>query len=398
MSLFRRCLLALAAAAVLAGALVGGTPAGAQTPPPAAPAPAAPFAIPPDMEVLFWPAERRERDLRRMPELIPHARIDPSPNPRPLPEGEPLDLDPTANMEAARVAGVLVLQDGRVRLERNGLGLTPDDVWASFSMTKSLTATLVGAALVDGALRSTGDLVTDYLPELAGGAYEGVRIGHILTMTSGAAWDEDYTDPTSDVARFYLTPPPAGEDATVAYMRRLERAFPPGERWNYNTGETNLIGVLVARATGQPLAAYLKEKIWDPAGMESAAFWMLDAQGRESGGCCVSATLRDWGRVGQMALERGAVPGGQIASPRWFERATAQSIDFPENDRGYGFQWWTRAEGTRFEANGIFGQQIHVDPERRLVVVILSSWPTATGRARSAARDALLDQVRAAVE
>lgn len=394
MSLFRRCLPALAAAAVLAG----GAPAGAQTPPPAAPAPAAPFAIPPDMEVLFWPAERRERDLRRMPELIPHARIDPSPNPRPLPEGEPLDLDPTAYMEAERIAGVLVLQDGRVRLERYGLGLTPGDVWASFSMTKSLTATLVGAALVDGALRSTGDLVTDYLPELAGGAYEGVRIGHILTMTSGAAWDEDYTDPTSDVARFYLTPPPAGEDATVAYMRRLERAFPPGERWNYNTGETNLIGVLVARATGQPLAAYLKEKIWDPAGMESAAFWMLDAQGRESGGCCVSATLRDWGRVGQMALERGAVPGGQIASPRWFERATAQSIDFPENDRGYGFQWWTRADGTRFEANGIFGQQIHVDPERRLVVVILSSWPTATGRARSAARDAFLDQVRAAVE
>lgn len=393
MSLLRRCLPALAAAVVAVT-----VPAAAQTPPPAAPAPAAPFAIPPDMEVLFWPAERRERDLRRMPELIPHARIEPSPNPRPLPEGAPLDLDPTAYMEAERVAGVLVLQDGRVRLERYGLGLTPGDVWASFSMTKSLTATLVGAALVDGALRSTEDLVTDYLPELAGGAYEGVRIGHILTMTSGAAWDEDYTDPTSDVARFYLTPPPAGEDATVAYMRRLERAFPPGERWNYNTGETNLIGVLVARATGQPLAAYLKEKIWDPAGMESAAFWMLDAQGRESGGCCVSATLRDWGRVGQMALERGAVPGGQIASPRWFERATAQSIDFPDSDRGYGFQWWTRAEGTRFEANGIFGQQIHVDPERRLVVVILSSWPTATGRARSAARDAFLDQVRAAVE
>lgn len=398
MSLFRRCLPALAAAAVLAGNLAGGSPAGAQTPPPAAPAPAAPFAIPPDMEVLFWPAERRERDLRRMPELIPHARIDPSPNPRPLPEGEPLDLDPTAYMEAERVAGVLVLQDGRVRLERYGLGMTPQDVWNSFSMTKSLTSTLVGVAIEEGKIASAYDPVDRYIPELSGSVYEGVPLANVLTMTSGARWDEDYTDPTSDVARFYLTPPPAGEDATVAYMRRLERAFPPGERWNYNTGETNLIGVLVARATGQPLASYLKAKIWDPAGMESAAFWMLDAQGRESGGCCVSATLRDWGRVGLMALERGAVPGGQIARPDWFERATAQSIDFPENDRGYGFQWWTRADGTRFEANGIFGQQIHIDPERRLVVVILSSWPAATGRARSAARDAFLDQVRAAVE
>jgi CubicO group peptidase (beta-lactamase class C family) len=393
MSLIRRSWPALALAAILAAG-----PVVAQTPPPAAPAPAAPFAIPPDMEVLFWPAERRERDLRRMPELIPHARIDPSPTPRPLPAGEPLDLDPTAYMEAERIAGVLVLQDGRVRLERYGLGMTPQDVWNSFSMTKSLTSTLVGVAIEEGKIASAYDPVDRYIPELAGSAYAGVPLANVLTMTSGARWDEDYTDPTSDVARFYLTPPPAGEDATVAYMRRLERAFPPGERWNYNTGETNLIGVLVARATGQPLAAYLKEKIWDPAGMESAAFWMLDAQGRESGGCCVSATLRDWGRVGLMALERGAVPGGQIASPRWFERATSQMVDLPDSERGYGAQWWTRADGTRFEANGIFGQQIHIDPERRLVVVILSSWPTATGRARSAARDAFLDQVRAAVE
>lgn len=393
MSLLRRCLPALVAAAVVAGAV----PAAAQTPP--APAPAVtPFAIPPDMEVLFWPAERRERDLRRMPELIPHARIEPSPRPRPLPEGAPLDLDPTAYMEAERIAGVLVLQDGRVRLERYGLGMTPQDAWNSFSMTKSLTSTLVGVAIAEGKIASAYDPVDRYIPELAGSAYAGVPLANVLTMTSGARWDEDYTDPTSDVARFYLTPPPPGEDATVAYMRRLERAFPPGERWNYNTGETNLIGVLVARATGQPLAAYLKEKIWDPAGMESAAFWMLDAQGKESGGCCVSATLRDWGRVGLMALERGAVPGGQIASPEWFERATSQMVDLPDSERGYGAQWWTRADGTRFEANGIFGQQIHVDPERRLVVVILSSWPTATGRARSAARDAFLDQVRAAVE
>jgi CubicO group peptidase (beta-lactamase class C family) len=392
MSLLRRCLPALAAAALVAAAV----PAGAQTPP-AAPA-ATPFAIPPDMQVLFWPAERRERDLRRMPELIPHARIDPSPSPRPLPEGALLDLDPTAYMEAERIAGVLVLQDGRVRLERYGLGMTPQDVWNSFSMTKSLTSTLVGVAIAEGKIGSAYDPVDRYIPELAGSAYAGVPLANVLTMTSGARWDEDYTDPTSDVARFYLTPPPPGEDATVAYMRRLERAHPPGERWNYNTGETNLIGVLVARATGQPLAAYLKEKIWDPAGMESAAFWMLDAQGKESGGCCVSATLRDWGRVGLMALERGAVPGGQIASPDWFERATSQMVDLPDSERGYGAQWWTRADGTRFEANGIFGQQIHVDPERRLVVVILSSWPTATGRARSAARDAFLEQVRAAVD
>ncbi|OYW41454.1 MAG: hypothetical protein B7Z42_00625 [Brevundimonas sp. 12-68-7] len=177
----------------------------------------------------------------------------------------------------------------------------------------------------------------------------------------------------------------------------MPREHPPGERWHYNTGETNLIGVLIARATGRPLAEYLKEKVWDPAGMEGPAFWMLDAQGKEAGGCCVSARLRDWGRVGLMALERGAVPGGQIADRRWFERATAQMVDFPESDRGYGAQWWTRAEGAQFEAAGIFGQMIHVDPERRLVVVFLSAWPAATSRERSDERLAFLTTLKAAL-
>jgi CubicO group peptidase (beta-lactamase class C family) len=379
--MIRRSLLSLVAALGLAA------PAIAQTAPP----------LPADLQVLFWPAERREQDLRRMPELIPHAGIEPSPTPRPLPQGEPLTIDPAAFMEAQRVAGLLVIQDGRVRLERYGLGLTAEDHWDSFSMTKSLTSTLVGAALADGSIRSPYDLVTDYIPELAGGAYDGVQIAHVLTMTSGARWNEDYADANSDVARFYLTPPPADLDATVAYLRGLPREHPPGERWHYNTGETNLIGVLIARATGRPLAEYLKEKVWDPAGMEGPAFWMLDAQGKEAGGCCVSARLRDWGRVGLMALERGTVPGGQIADRRWFERATAQMVDFPESDRGYGAQWWTRAEGAQFEAAGIFGQMIHVDPERRLVVVFLSAWPTATSRERSDERLAFLTALKAAL-
>ncbi len=382
----RRLILALVAAALTTASA---SPALAQQ----AQATAAP---PPDMEVLFWPAERRERDLRRMAELIPHVRIEPSPAPRPLPAGEPLDLDPGPYMQAERVAGVLVIHDGRVRMEEYGLDLTSSDPWDSFSMTKSLTSTLVGAAVADGSIRSIEDPVTAYIPELAGGAYDGVTIAQVLTMTSGAAWNEDYTDPASDVARFYMTPPPAAGNATVAYLRGLVRAHPPGETWNYNTGETNLIGVLVARATGRPLSAYLKEKVWDPAGMEGPAWWMLDAQGQESGGCCVSATLRDWGRVGLMALERGAVPGGQVASPDWFAYATREHIDFPNSERGYGAQWWTR--GQAFEAAGIFGQMIHVDPARSLVVVFLSSWPTATGQARSDARLAFLNRIKAAID
>src|SRR5262249_44815784 len=155
-----------------------------------------------------------------------------------------------------------VLVDGRVRLERYGLGHGPAGRWTSFSMAKSLTSTLVGAATRDGFIHSVDDPVTRYIAGLRGSAYEGVSIRQLLTMTSGVRWNEDYADLKSDVALFYETPPDEGFDATVSYMRKLPREAPAGEKWLYKTGETNLIGVLVEEATHRKLADYLSEKIW----------------------------------------------------------------------------------------------------------------------------------------
>jgi CubicO group peptidase (beta-lactamase class C family) len=379
--------------AVLAAAVLMTSPALAQAPSqtPAQPAPSA------DPGVLFWTPERRETDFRRMETVTPHARVPASSTPRLLPEGAALDLDVDAFMQAERTAGLLVLQDGKVRFERYGLGMTPSDHWDSFSVTKSLTSTLVGAAIRDGFISGLDAPLTDYLPEMAGSGYDGVTVRQLLTMTSGVDWNEDYADPASDVARLFLTPADPGLDATVSYMRRLGRAAEPGTRWHYNTGETNLAGVLVARATGRPLSQYLSEEIWTPAGMADPAFWMLDEQGREAGGCCLSATLRDWGRVGLMALEKGRTPSGPIVGDDWFDQATRTQADIGAPGRGYGFQWWTADDGA-FDGRGIFGQTLHVDRERRLVVVILSAWPTAVGSERSAARAALLARIGAAVD
>ena len=346
-------------------------------------------------EVLFWSQAEREAGFRAMDRITPHRTVAAGGDVRALPPGDLLDLDVDAFMEAEKVAGLLVLQDGQLRLERYGLGFGPEGRWTSFSVAKSLTSTLVGAAIADGHIESLDTPITRYLPELAGGAYDGVSVRQLLTMTSGAEWNEDYTDPDSDVARFFEPRETGGMDPTLHYMRGLERAAEPGTRWHYSTGETNLVGLLISRATGRTLADYLSETIWRPYGMERDAAWMVDAAGQEPGGCCLVASLRDWGRVGQLVLEDGQIDGESFVPAGWFAEATRKQADIDDPGRGYGFQWWTRDDG-RFEAYGIFGQTIHIDPERRLVVVILSAWPTATGRERSQAREAILARIAAA--
>lgn len=348
--------------------------------------------------VLFWSPADRERAFRQMETISPHAPVARGVTPvRALPPGDPISVDASAYMETENVAGVLVIQDGRIRLERYGLGLGERDHWVSFSMTKSLTSTLVGTALKSGAIGSLEDPVTRYLPALAGGGYDGVNVRQLLTMTSGVRWNEDYFNPNSDVARVLQEPARPGEDPVVTYMGRLPRATEPGTRWNYSTGETNLVGSLVAAAEGKPLAQLLSERIWSRAGMEADAFWALDQGGREMGGCCVSATLRDWGRIGLLAMEDGQPGGERIVPADWFAQAVVKQAETGEPNEGYGFLWWTQDDGV-FGAYGIFGQAVRVDPERRLVIVLLSSWPRAIGRSHRAAREAFFQQVTAAVD
>ncbi|WP_448500648.1 serine hydrolase domain-containing protein [Sphingomonas sp.] len=346
-------------------------------------------------EILFWSQEQRERNFPAMETLFPGHIVKAGPNVRALPQGAPLAL-PAADIDAfmarQKVAGLIVLKDGRIALERYGLGFGREGRWTSFSVAKSFTSTLVGAAIRDGHIASVDDPVTRYIPDLAGSGYDGVTVAQLLAMTSGVRWNEDYTDPQSDVARMYATPVPAGTDPTVAYMRTLPRDSAPGTKWVYKTGETNLIGVLVARATGKPLANYLSEKVWRPYGMEQNAFWMIDPSGREVSGCCLSVSLRDYARMGQFALEggRGVVPDG------WFADATAAKAQTGAPGYGYGYQWWTYPEG-RFGAQGIFGQSILIDPSQRVVIAMVSAWPKATDRTMSAERAAFQQKLLAAM-
>ncbi len=335
--------------------------------------------LPKDDNVLFWTQEQRDNAFRVMEKLAKSNTIAAGGPVLALEQGKPLtlDFDLDALMKHQRNAGLLIIQKGKIRFERYALGFGPEGRWTSFSVAKSFTSTLVGAALKDGYIKSLEDKVTVYIPGLRGSAYDDVTVRQLLTMTSGVRWNEDYTDPKSDVALFNRQKPEPGLDITVSYMRKLPREAPAGSKWVYKTGETNLIGVLVSSATGKTLSAYLSEKVWQPYGMQSDAIWMVGPTGHEISGCCISATLRDYARFGMFILGGGIAGGHRIVPDDWLSHATTKQAEIDVPGRGYGYQWWTNDDGS-FAAQGIFGQGIFIDPKRELVIASNGNWPTAT--------------------
>jgi CubicO group peptidase (beta-lactamase class C family) len=355
--------------------------------------------LPKDQNVLFWTVDQRDSAFRAMEKLVKVNDIGKGDKVYPLAQGAPIKLaqDVDAYMKAQRNAGLIIIQDGKIRFEKYALDYGRDGRWTSFSVAKSLTSTMVGAAVRDGYIKSLDDKVTAYMPDLKGSAYDDVSVRQLLTMTSGVKWNEDYTDPKSDVALFNLHKAEPGVDVTVSYMRKLPREAPAGSKWVYKTGETNLIGVLVSSATKKTLSAYLSEKVWAPFGMEQDGVWMLGSTGHEISGCCVSATLRDYARFGQFILGGGVAGGKPVLPDDWLASATTKQAEIGTAGRGYGYQWWTNDDGS-FAAQGIFGQGIFIDPKRKLVIASNGNWPTATdpegvGKAREAFYKSVQDAV-----
>ena len=336
---------------------------------------------PSELQVLFWDAGQRSARFRVMEDWFAGHEVPAASVTSDLPAGTPYSAELQAELRAlmteTNAAGLMVLQGGKVRFEEYGLGLTKDGRWTSFSVAKSFTSTLLGAAIADGFIESIDDPVTRYIPELSGSAYDGVTVRQLATMTSGVAWNEDYTDPTSDVAQMNRFVVEYGPDAIVEQMKRLGRESAPGEKFNYKTGETNLIGLLVENAIGLSLAEYAQTKIVEPAGFKGGLFWMVDPRGGNIGGCCLSLRLDDYARMGDFVRTGGKDADGNSVVPEgWFGQAGAPLVEFG-GGFGYGYQWWTYPGGN-FGAQGIFGQAITIVPEAELVVAVVSNWPTAT--------------------
>jgi CubicO group peptidase (beta-lactamase class C family) len=353
----------------------------------------------PDM-ILFWTPPQQVAGYRNMDKLVRVREIRAGDQPLPLPE-QPADLDALVvpnergtmtvvdYLERQCVAGLLVIKNGAIVYERYRLGNTRETKWISYSVAKSVVSMLVGAAIRDGYIESVDEKVSDYLPRLQGSAYDQATLRDILQMASGVAWDETYDDPASDVNQASWN-----TLALYDYLDDKPRNGEPGKTFNYNTAETNLVGNLLRAAIGNNLSTYLEQKIWQPFGMESDASWNLtEPGGGEFGGCCINATLRDYGRLGLFALNNGRLADGTPVLPKnWMAESTTPSAGAPY----YGYLWWLRAGGA-YQASGIFGQGIYVDPRENLVIALHSARPDADRDEDRALQAALFEAIAGAL-
>lgn len=355
-------------------------------------------------QVLFWSQAKRDTDFSHLYTIFPADTVARGEHVHPLPAGKPLKpkwLDGTTlagYMAKYHIAGVMVVQDGRIRLQRYASNFGPAKHWTSFSVAKSVTSMLLGIALKQGYVQSLDDTLVTYIPELAGSAYADVTVLELLTMTSGVKWDEDYTDPDSDVARMYASACVDDEAHVLPYLEKLPRAYLPGTHFNYNTAETDLLGILVQHATHRSLATYLSETVWKPYGMAADAHWLKDeCSGGNTGGSGLSATLADYARIGEFMLGGGRIDGKPVIASAWLAGATQRQESVDDSGRGYGYLWWIDSDGS-YAAIGIFGQLIYIDPARKLVIVQVAAWPRPDSEDEITARRAFVAAVKRAVD
>lgn len=285
------------------------------------------------------------------------------------------------------VTGFLVLRDTSIILERYFHGATAESRFVSQSISKSLVAVLVGIAVDLRLIDSVNEQVTRYLPELASSGYRGVTIKNVLQMATGVGYSENYQDSTSGAARIgaaLITGTPAFRDF-VASMPPT--ATPPGTKFEYQSVNTQLLGMLVEKASGWPLHAFASTYLWEKLGAERDGwFYRAKSQQDVCAFACFNATLRDYGRFGLLMLNRGVSGGRRIISEEWVRQSTTADAPShepgtaPGGSMGYGYQWWLPpGRPGVFQALGIYGQSIWVDPARRLVIVQTSAWPTPIG-------------------
>ena len=335
-------------------------------------------------------------------ELVPTARLERSPAPRPLPPGEPLDLGAVRvggqTVEEALASsfadGLLVLQDGAIRAERYLNGLTPSRPHLLMSVSKSLVATVAGILAGRGELDPDGSVVA-VLPELEGTSWEGATVRHLLDMRTGTRFDETYANVDADVRRYeqiYLwrprTTPGLPVDARD-YMAGLSNSGPHGGPFDYRSILTDMLGWVLERVSGTRLPQLLERELWQPMGAEFDADVTVDGVGNAMADGGVCATLRDVARFGQLWLDRGVVDGRQLVPEAWIRDtlqggpdsrdayAASSSADFFPGAFYRNKLWIVQPDVPVYAGLGINGQSVFVHEPARLVVARLSSWPAA---------------------
>lgn len=281
-------------------------------------------------------------------------------------------------LERTYTNALLVMKDGKIVSERYRNNSNERTRFMGWSMTKSITSILIGSALTEKRIHSLDDPIVRYLPELKGSGYDGATVRHILQMRSGVDYEERYDfDNPGAAATNHINALVKNATRFADAARSVKRLHTPGEVFQYKTLDTAVLGWLLERVSGMPIAAYTASRLWEPLGAEADGFYIMDGLpgvGREFNGAGFNATLRDFARVGLLMLNRGKANGRQIVSPEWVAESTRPTDATATGPMGYGYQWWTLG-GASYSAIGLQGQYIFVDPASRTVVVKLSYFP-----------------------
>jgi CubicO group peptidase (beta-lactamase class C family) len=345
-------------------------------------------------EVGLFAGVPQHENFARIRDLAPTRAMAASSQPCPWPRDADADLPATYEFDGQTrasedflrdtdTAALLVLVDGRIRYEKYFLTGGPDVQWLSMSVAKSFMSCLVGIAVDQELITSVDDPISKYVPVESGSAYDGVSIRTILHMSSGARWNEDYNDRTSDIHR--LTRAMLGFGGGLdGFVANMVSEAGPETVCRYNSGETQVLGALVARATGRTVADYMYEKLVEPLGFESPGYWVTDMRGTEMSYGGLNLTARDFARLGELYRNSGRWNGRQIVSEDWVRASTTIDAAIREPGRpivgdhpidlGYGYQWWIPAGGRGdFSAIGVYNQLVYVNPDLGTTIVKLSA-------------------------
>lgn len=284
-----------------------------------------------------------------------------------------ISSDLASKMSAIETGAFLVIQHDSILHEEYWGEFSSTSYTNSFSMAKTVVSILLGCAIQDGSIKSLDQPVGDFIPEYKEGDLSKITLRHLVNMNSGIAFDEDYVNPFAYPAEAYY-----GSDLrslTLGYTTVTEA---PGKTFRYLSGNSQLLGFVLVKATGKTLSAYASEKLWVPMGCEQPAFWSLDAEGgNEKSFCCLNSNARDFARIGQLYLDSGRWNGKQIV-PIDFAVASTQPTGMLNEDGTpcltYSQAWWMIPEYKGhhiFYARGILGQYVLVIPDMDMVVVRL---------------------------
>lgn len=340
-----------------------------------------------DQLALFSGAPQHQ-NFGRFKDMAPTSAMAASKKPFAFPLGKTIDLPKHYSFEGhtksvedffteTDTTALLVLKDGQMVMERYALTGGPDVHWISWSVSKSFVSALVGIAVHEGHIRSIEDPISDYIPVPKGSAYHGVSIKNVLQMSSGARWNEDYSDPSCDV--FRLAAAMGGAMSLEEFVAGMATESPPGTVCRYNSGETQALGMLLAYATKRTLSDYMQEKLFEPLGMNAAGYWLVDKTGKEMAFAGLNLIARDFIKIGELYRNDGVWNSQQVVPSAWVKASI--TADAPHlvpgkpwlSDHtlpfGYGYQWWLPAgqEG-EFTALGIYNQVVYGDRSKGVVI------------------------------